>query len=274
MTEDSDEVEVEEVETEEVETDESEQGEQPDPEMESRARRLGWAPKDDFRGNPDLWVDAATFVQRGEEVMPILKATNRKLEGKIGELEQTLKDFADHHTKTQQRMYQKAIRDLKVEQRKAAEEGDVSRFDQIEQQVQDVVKDATSGKPNGAATDQQAKVDPVAKEWAQDNRWFREDPELGNFAATYHETLLKTKPGLTLEENLQEVTKATKRAYPEKFSNPKRNGAQTVEGNPGPKSKGGKGYSDLPAEAKAACDRFVKQGLMKKEDYVKDYFTE
>jgi hypothetical protein len=33
-------------------------------------------------------------------------------------------------------------------------------------------------------------------------------------------------------------------------------------------------YDNLPADAKAACDDFVKQGFMKREDYVKQYFEE
>ena len=35
-----------------------------------------------------------------------------------------------------------------------------------------------------------------------------------------------------------------------------------------------KSYADLPAEAKQACDKFVKQGLLSKDQYVKDYFGE
>lgn len=270
MSEDNTDVEVEESESKATEAEA--ETPQADPEMEARASRMGWAPKEEFRGDPERWVDAQTFVQRGEEVMPLLKANNRKLEGRIVELERTLKDFADHHTKTQQRMYQKAVRDLKAEQRKAAEEGDLARFDAVNEQIEEVAKEATAGVANGNG---KAMVDPVAEQWAQENRWFREDKDMAAWAATHHEFLLQSKPGLTLEENLEEVAKAVKRTFPEKFSNPKRNGHSPVEGNPAPKTKGGKGYADLPADAKEACDRFVKQGLFKdRAAYVKEFFTE
>jgi len=36
-------------------------------------------------------------------------------------------------------------------------------------------------------------------------------------------------------------------------------------------SSGKKSYGNLPPEAKAACDKFVKQGLMTKEAYVAEY---
>ena len=35
--------------------------------------------------------------------------------------------------------------------------------------------------------------------------------------------------------------------------------------------KGKKSYENLPSEAKAACDKFVKQGLMTREEYVKEF---
>jgi hypothetical protein len=38
-----------------------------------------------------------------------------------------------------------------------------------------------------------------------------------------------------------------------------------------PTGKKKKGYNDLPAEAKAACDKFVKQKLMTVEQYVNEY---
>jgi hypothetical protein len=35
-----------------------------------------------------------------------------------------------------------------------------------------------------------------------------------------------------------------------------------------------KGYIDLPAEARAACDKFVAQKLMSRDQYLSDYFGE
>ena len=53
-----------------------------DPTLEDRAAQMGWVPVDKFRGDPAHWVDAETFVKKGEEVMPILRANNRRLEEK------------------------------------------------------------------------------------------------------------------------------------------------------------------------------------------------
>ena len=46
-------------------------------------------------------------------------------------------------------------------------------------------------------------------------------------------------------------------------------GMTTQSGRP---SSAKRSYENLPTEAKAACDRFLKQGLIRnKEDYVREY---
>lgn len=57
-------------------------------EVETRAREMGWAPKDQWRGNPSGWLDAPDFVQRGEQILPILQANYRKTEAELRQLKQ------------------------------------------------------------------------------------------------------------------------------------------------------------------------------------------
>ena len=52
-------------------------------EVEQRAVETGWRPLTEWTGAPDRWVDAETWVRRGEEMLPILKANNRKLEQEL-----------------------------------------------------------------------------------------------------------------------------------------------------------------------------------------------
>jgi hypothetical protein len=76
-------------------------------ETEDKALRMGWVPKDQFKGAPEKWTDAETFIKRGEEFLPFLKANNRKLEkalenatADLAEMKKTLKEFGDFHSKT------------------------------------------------------------------------------------------------------------------------------------------------------------------------------
>ena len=66
--------------------------------IEERASAMGWSPQENFKGDPERWVDAETYVKRGEEFIPFLQADKRKLtqdvealRGKLTQMEQTLK---------------------------------------------------------------------------------------------------------------------------------------------------------------------------------------
>ena len=37
--------------------------------IEAEARKHGWRPKEEFKGDPARWTDAETFVKRADEVM-------------------------------------------------------------------------------------------------------------------------------------------------------------------------------------------------------------
>ena len=54
-------------------------GEQAAAPVEQEARTLGWVPAEEFKGDPNRWVDAETFVERGHTVMPILRKNNERL---------------------------------------------------------------------------------------------------------------------------------------------------------------------------------------------------
>src|SRR5687768_16654653 len=52
--------------------------------VEDKARRMGWRPRAEYGGDPTRWVDAETFVRRGDEILPFVQANNRKLEQALG----------------------------------------------------------------------------------------------------------------------------------------------------------------------------------------------
>ena len=41
--------------------------------VEKSARTLGWVPLEEFRGDPDRWIEADQFVERGTSQLPILR---------------------------------------------------------------------------------------------------------------------------------------------------------------------------------------------------------
>lgn len=75
---------------------------------EAKALRMGWKPKEEFNGDTSKWVDAETFIKRGEEFLPFVQANNKALEAKNRELDKELKklkrsmeEFSEYHSKTE-----------------------------------------------------------------------------------------------------------------------------------------------------------------------------
>lgn len=241
---------------------------QPDNEIESRARHMGWAPKEDFRGDPDKWVDADTFVKRGENIMPVLKERNRALEAKMGEMERVLVEMRDWASKSEQRSYERALNDLKAKQREAVAYGDVETHDRIAAQMDELVKEHQPPQRQ-----QPQQTDPVFEQWKSENEWIDKDPELRSFAISVGNHLGVTKPWLNGRAFLDEAKRLVQQQYPEKFGNPKRNTVSAVESSaPPPPKRKEKTFSDLPADAKAQCQRFERTipGFTK-EQYLKDF---
>jgi hypothetical protein len=246
------------------------------PSPEDRALTMGWVPKDQFKGDPDRWVDAETFVKRGEEFLPFVKANNKRLEGalersnaKIASLEKTLERFAEHHTKTEQRAYERAITDLRQQIANSAAAGDIQGVMSATDELAELQADAKAGN---AAPKSEPDPNPEFAAWKEQSPWYGKDKALSAaFDALCGEVY---EDGYTTPKaGLKEAEKRLREQFPSKFENPNRRLPGAVEGQGAPPRKAGKTYSDLPPDARAACDDFVKRNLLTREQYVKDYFA-
>jgi hypothetical protein len=247
--------------------------------VEAEAAKMGWTPKDQFKGDPAKWRPADEFVERGKNMLPIVQATVKRQEREIAELRQTTKEFADHLSKTEQRAYDRALLDLKQQRKEALAAGDGDTFEKVDEAIVDLRKEAEAKAAKAAPA--KADDDPVYAEWEGRNTWLK-DPKMSAFgtaAANYLRSTGETAQGA---EFLELVTKEVKAKFPDKFTNPRREAAPAVEGAAPAARKGGKSYADMPADARAACDRMAKNGFggdekgvaKFKADYVKQYFEE
>lgn len=249
-------------------------------EIESKAERMGWTPKERFKGDPDKWIAADEFLKRGEQLMPLLQANNRKLEtankklaSEVADMRQTMERFAEHHTKTEQRAYERALSDLKGQASAAAEMGDANAVNRITGEIADLAADAAKSKeapkPKPAPSED---VTEAQEEFFEANPWFNTDRVMRAAAIEIADQIKADYPDP--KKQLAEVAKRIRAEFPHKFTNARRTEAGAVEGAPNRGSKtAGKTYSDLPADAKAACDDFVGRKLLTREKYVADYFA-
>lgn len=248
--------------------------------IEARARAMGWTEKSEFKGDPAKWRDAAEFVERGENLLPLVKAQNKRLEREVAELKQTTRELGDYLSKTEQRAYDRALADLKQQRKEALAAGDGDAFDKADEQIEQLKSDAAA-KAAKRAEKKDDGPDPVYAEWESRNAWLK-DAELSEYAEFAAQKLRASGEKATGAEFLDMVAERVKKQFPAKFTNPRRESAQAVEGAAPAARRGGKSYADMPAEARAACDRMAKNGFSGDEkamakfkaDYVKQYFDE
>lgn len=261
------------------------------PDEVEKAKTMGWKEPKEWKGNPPKngFVKAKEYLERAETVIPIMRAENKKLKDELDGARADLKSFKEETNKTVARMaqmskvaldrqrtqledkYSAAIEAAtevgdkeQVRKLRAAEREDLKKFDEAseikEEKTEEAKKDVNGALP--------ADVQKTLGEWIGENTWYTTDPEMQALANAHHGKLLKDKPGLTLSENLEETRKYVAKRFPEKFAaaeddeeeEEQKPRASRVEG--GSRSSGGSArskYSQLPADAKSQCDKFIKE---------------
>lgn len=239
--------------------------------IEERAQRMGWTPKEKFRGDPDRWVDAATFVKNGEESLPILRERLRKLEQTNVDLSKTAAEFKTKADENFDKGYEKAKRELQAEIKAKAKEGDAEGAAAAANELAGLEREK-------AAREAKSDADPVFDGWVANNDWYK-DPDLSIEAEAIAFKLRKKGEKAEGVEFLEKVKEAMKKQFPEKFGNPRRQAGSGVErssaGGEETASRGKKGWEHLPAEAKEAGDRYIKQKFFKdRSEYAARYWAQ
>lgn len=254
-----------------------------DPEpSEEQARRLGWKPKDEFKGDASQWRDWQDFLNEDLSNAPQLKATVKLLKRRLDQtdrrykkLESTLDEAKDYFSKAEQRAYDRAVSDIKAKQRAAVALADEDAYEAADEELKQLEKDAKAGKP-AAKPEADPEMQRVYRKWKRDNDWYGVDEAMTVVADKIADKLIATgfdgrNDPEEFTEFMGEITARVKKEFPHKFELPKKRSA--VEGVGETRAtRGQKTFDHLPAEAKAQCDRFVAQGLIKdRAQYVKDF---
>lgn len=236
--------------------------------VEEKARTQGWVPKEEFRGDPSKWRDAKAFVEHGESINGILKERNDHLNREISEMRQSVKELADFYKQTEQRAYERALKEVDQKRVEAVANADVDAFNAAEKERMEMER---------ARFDQmrttKPEEPPEMATFRQNNAWYESDPELTAEADALG--VAYAKQGTSYGKILEKVTERIKVLHPEKFANSRRENASSVDFSSDtglPKKEKAKSYANLPADAKAQCDKFVRTipGFTK-ERYVADY---
>ena len=202
-----------------------------DADIETRARAMGWKPKEEFHGRGE-WRPAAEFLERAEADGRIyrerygalerrfvnLERTNADLSRKHDEALTVISDLSDRFRTTDERAYKRARRELEAERDEAIRTGDVQsvRAKDAELAELDASKPAPP-KPPGSTPKETtpAAPPPEAVAWAARNPWYNMNPQLHQMVLGVHQRLLQDQPELSISENLDRVTRTMHAMYPD-----------------------------------------------------------
>ncbi len=258
----------------------------PDPAViaaEKEARLFGWRPADEFDGPVERWKPADEFLEEGKRINGFLRKDLDKLRNELTkrdntllEMQQTIQQFAQFHQETEARAFERAKKELKDARKAALRENDGDLVVEIEERLEKLgdAPPQIQLKPGSAPAPQQP--DPTWTQWVSENSWFTENTKLRAITNGYGDIVRAEQPALVGLPFLEEVKRRVQEDFPEHFRSEGSRRPSAV-GNSGDHRSGvgKKTYADLPADAKAACDKFVKQKLIpSRESYVRDYFGE
>jgi hypothetical protein len=267
---------------------------------EVQATRQGWVDKEHYKGDPKKWVDAKTFLERGERFTKNLENEVATLRRKIEEFEGTKAAFKKFHEETIARKDEElknAIAALRVQRSEAQSEGEhetvvalEDRIDLLKMQQKELKAPIEQVAPAVLTSEQaadMAKTDPVLAEWVEDgNAWFSEDAKLRQYALNLGENLIKSGETVRGRPFLDKVSELMRRDFPRYFrtapgasnlanatsASSTGSGAQAGGGKTGV-GAAGKTERDLPKEDLELMRQFVKEGWMTKEKFLANYFS-
>jgi hypothetical protein len=269
-------------------------------ENEAKAKQMGWVPKEDFRGDESKWVDADEFVERGEQIMPILKKNNERLLAENNETKRQLEELRALHRNSQeaidelkkfhsadtQRQVDKAKKELLAGIKQAKRDGDVDVEEDLRQELEEL-KGAEKGAQEKTAAlppPPQPVVDPDFISWRGENDWFEKDMKrtalmMGIATEIRNDPANNGLRGRAFYDKASREADAILNPSGRKTSKLEEGGSRGDNGSAGPK---GKSFSDLPSEAREVCKRqtpkLVGEGRAFKTEkewqahYVEQYF--
>jgi len=140
-------------------------------EIEEAAREKGWVPEQDWRGKPEQWTDAKSFLGTS---MRDLRDENGDLRSQIEALQDTVirieATTAAQVTQAEKNAYEQARADLVDQQRQAVADGDLDSFNSTTQKIQETDEEFSKKS-------QQSGPDPVALQFKRDNPEYFSDPD-------------------------------------------------------------------------------------------------
>lgn len=255
-------------------TTEETQTEQPQiTQAETDARERGWVPKEEFRGDQSKWVDAPQYLQinghlrndrdRVRADLDQVKQQNSTLQAQLRAQQAALDALQETVVETKTTDLKADEADLTTQIKAARSSGDFDleeslrdKRDKVRREAEKLSVDKPVDRVNTGGGEDKTQT-PEFRQFLADNPWFESDRVMAAASVAILAELNasgQTKD-LTPSQRYALAAQKTKERFGMETKQVSR-----MEGSRGGADSGGgdgtgKSYQDLPAEAKAACDR-------------------
>ena len=271
-----------------------------EPDYEYEASRKGWKPEAQYTGPEGKWVDAKTFVERGERFTKKLEDKVSSLERQIANFEGTkaqFRKFFDDQMAKRDKEHSEAIQALRIQRSQATRDGDDELAIELEDRIEATRKQqallkteaeaAATERTEGASAAAGNEPNPVLDEFIADgNQWFKDDEALAKHAIAVGKQMRADGEKATGRKFLELVKSQVRDDFPRRFKEidaaagtSQRQSATGGSGRTGGSAAdttggyNGKTERDLPPEDLTVMRQFIKDGLYTKETFLKSYFS-
>lgn len=234
--------------------------------VEQRAMELGWVPKDEYSGDPQRWKSAEVFLALDE---PIKRIESQSKELKA--VRKALEAMQEHYSKVRETEYNRAIKDLKEARKQALVDGDLDKFEALEDQIDTFKEQAKEIKQTAQLQiEPETVVNPEFQSWVNRNPWYESYKHMAAYADELGMKL--HSQGVSRAEILKRVEEEVRKEFPNKFRNSNKDNAPAVEGSTTKRSSGTKASGDfeLTEQERTIMTTLVRSGAITKEKYIAD----
>lgn len=244
------------------------------PEVQARAEKLGWIPPTRYKGDPERFVDAEEYIERGETVLPIVKEQNKRLQAEIGRLtsenasivtalkssQDAIAQIEERHSVETQKAVERAREQVKAQLAAASAAGDHEGIAELTDQLTllNKAEEKAESKAVEKKTPPPYVPPPDLREWNKENTWFGTDKRKTALALAIAQELREGGETSTGRDFFDLVSVEVEKTFTTSTPTSKVEGARGGSGDDS-RSGGKKGYASLPADAKAACDADARQ---------------
>lgn len=253
------------------------------------AARLGWKPKEEWRGDETKWLDASDYIGEFEREAPKLKERTRtqkemlaqladrqrKQDEMMAEIIANNRELVENQRNANARGFEYRRSELDAAIERASAEADAPTVKRLlaERDALDKMRPATpaqrtaTAQPGTVQPGTQPQLSPAVQQFMRDNPWFGfergKDRAMSGYATNLNAEIAEENPHWTEDQQLAEVRRQMEKKFPERFENPARRAAAAVT-QPGaqqarvPSKPKGKTVADLDEHGKAALAKFKR----------------